>query len=95
MTPLVLFGTILTHLFGGSAGREGTAVQMGGSLSDQLTKWLGLNRENRRLTLIGGVAGGFSSVFGTPLAGAIFALEWMHTGKFRLNPFFQLFGRPL
>jgi H+/Cl- antiporter ClcA len=91
MTPLVLMGTILTHLFGGSAGREGTAVQMGGSLSDQLTKWLGLDRENRRLTLIGGVAGGFSSVFGTPLAGAIFALEWMHTGKFRPQSLFPAF----
>ncbi|WP_332912690.1 chloride channel protein [Algoriphagus boritolerans] len=72
MTPLVLFGTIFTHLFGGSAGREGTAVQMGGSLADQLTKWFSLNQENRRLIIICGVAGGFASVFGTPLAGAIF-----------------------
>ena len=66
MTPLVLFGTIFTHLFGGSAGREGTAVQMGGSLADQLTKLFSLNETDRRLILIAGVAGGFASVFGTP-----------------------------
>lgn len=91
MTPLVLFGTIFTHLFGGSAGREGTAVQMGGSLADQLTKWFSLNEENRRLILICGVAGGFASVFGTPLAGAIFSLEWMLTRKFRWESIFPAF----
>ncbi|WP_111668982.1 voltage-gated chloride channel family protein [Algoriphagus litoralis] len=91
MTPLVLFGTIFTHLFGGSAGREGTAVQMGGSLADQLTKWFSLNEENRRLILICGVAGGFASVFGTPLAGAIFSLEWMLTRKFRWESLFPAF----
>lgn len=88
MTPLVLFGTILTHLFGGSAGREGTAVQMGGSLADQLTKYFDLDSEDRRIILIAGVAGGFASVFGTPLAGAIFALEWMQHRKFRWKSMF-------
>jgi H+/Cl- antiporter ClcA len=83
MTPLVLFGTIFTHLFGGSAGREGTAVQMGGSLADQLTKVFSLGDNERRLILIAGVAGGFASVFGTPLAGAIFALEWMLNRKIK------------
>lgn len=91
MTPLVLFGTIFTHLFGGSAGREGTAVQMGGSLADQLTKWFSLNQENRRLIIICGVAGGFASVFGTPLAGAIFSLEWMLNRKFRWKSIFPAF----
>jgi H+/Cl- antiporter ClcA len=91
MTPLVLFGTIFTHLFGGSAGREGTAVQMGGSLADQLTKWFSLNTENRRLIIICGVAGGFASVFGTPLAGAIFSLEWMVTREFRWKSIFPAF----
>ncbi|SFA76985.1 voltage-gated chloride channel family protein [Algoriphagus aquimarinus] len=88
MTPLVLFGTILTHLFGGSAGREGTAVQMGGSLADQLTKYFKLHSEDRRIILIAGVAGGFASVFGTPLAGAIFALEWMQHRKIRWKSLF-------
>lgn len=83
MTPMVLLGTVITHLFGGSAGREGTAVQMGGSLADQLDKWFDLSQSDRRLILICGVAGGFASVFGTPLAGAFFALEWMLDRKVR------------
>ncbi|MBN7802293.1 voltage-gated chloride channel family protein [Algoriphagus aestuariicola] len=83
MTPLVLFGTIFTHLFGGSAGREGTAVQMGGSLADQLTKWFSLHKADRRIVIICGVSGGFASVFGTPLAGAVFSLEWMLVRKLR------------
>lgn len=91
MTPFVLFGTIITHLFGGSAGREGTAVQMGGSLADQLTRWFSLNQENRRLIIICGIAGGFASVFGTPLAGAIFSLEWMMTRRFRWESIFPAF----
>lgn len=91
MTPLVLFGTIFTHLFGGSAGREGTAVQMGGSLADQLTKWFSLQKENRRIIIICGVAGGFASVFGTPLAGAVFSLEWMLIRKFRWKSIFPAF----
>lgn len=91
MTPLVLFGTIFTHLFGGSAGREGTAIQMGGSLADQLTKVFSLPKTDRRLLLIAGVAGGFASVFGTPLAGAIFALEWMLHRKFQWKSLFPAF----
>lgn len=91
MTPLVLFGTIITHLFGGSAGREGTAVQMGGSLADQLNKWVSLDSLDRRILLISGVSAGFASVFGTPLAGAIFALEWMHTGQLRWRSMYPAF----
>lgn len=85
MAPLVLFGTLATHLFGGSAGREGTAVQMGGSLADQLTKIFKLNSEDRKLLLMAGIAGGFASVFGTPLAGAIFGLEVLAIGRMRTS----------
>lgn len=95
MTPLVLLGTILTHLFGGSAGREGTAVQMGGSLADQLTKYFHLDTDNRRIILIAGVAGGFASVFGTPFAGAIFALEWMLHRQIRWKSLFPAFWTAL
>ena len=81
MAPMVLGGTLLTHLFGGSAGREGTAVQMGGSLASTLGALLGLKSHDARILLMAGVAGGFAAVFGTPLAGAIFALEVLTRGK--------------
>ena len=81
MAPLVLIGTLVTHLFGGSAGREGTAVQMGGSLAGVLARWFHLGQENRRLMLMCGIAAGFGAVFGTPLTGAIFAMEVLVIGR--------------
>lgn len=83
MAPFVLGGTLVTHLFGGSAGREGTAVQMGGSLADTLGRLLRLSPDDRRILLTSGVAGGFGSVFGTPLAGAVFSLEFTQVGGLR------------
>ncbi len=91
MTPLVLLGTLLTHLFGGSAGREGTAVQMGASLADQMTKPLRLNKEDRRVLLMAGMSAGFASIFGTPLAGAVFGLEVLATGRLRYDAIFPCF----
>lgn len=81
MAPLVLIGTVLTHLFGGSAGREGTAVQMGASLADAALHRLRLSGPLRRQVLAAGVAGGFGSVFGTPIAGALFGLEFVVLGR--------------
>ncbi len=91
MAPLVLFGTLATHLFGGSAGREGTAVQMGGAIADQFTKWLKLTKEDRKILITIGVASGFASVFGTPLAGAVFALEWLVIGRVRYEAILPAF----
>ncbi len=85
MAPLVLFGTVLTHLFGGSAGREGTAVQIGGAIADRFTKALKLSKRDRKIVLIAGISAGFASVFGTPLAGGIFALEVLILGRMRLD----------
>lgn len=85
MTPMVLFGTLITHLFGGSAGREGTAVQMGGAIADQFSLLKFLKQDDRKLLLIMGVSAGFASVFGTPLAGAVFALEVMALGQMRFS----------
>jgi H+/Cl- antiporter ClcA len=81
MAPMVLVGTVLTHLFGGSAGREGTAVQMGASLSDFLAHRLRLGGSLRQQVLAAGVAGGFGSVFGTPIAGTLFGLEFVVLGR--------------
>jgi H+/Cl- antiporter ClcA len=81
MAPLVLIGTIITHLFGGSAGREGTAVQMGGAISDQFTRIFKLDNSDRKTLIILGISAGFASVFGTPLAGALFALELLYFSK--------------
>lgn len=81
MAPLVFLGTVLTHLFGGSVGREGTGVQIGGTIGNSLSKALKSSAEEKKILLISGVAAGFSSVFGTPLTGTIFALEVSKIGS--------------
>ncbi len=85
MAPLVLLGTVLTHLGGGSAGREGTAVQMSGAMADALARRLHLDPRERALALRAGMAAGFAALFGTPLAGCLFALEVVVTGSLALN----------
>jgi H+/Cl- antiporter ClcA len=81
MAPMVFIATLITHLFGGSAGREGTAVQMSGAIADQFTALFTLNPSDRKTLLILGISAGFASVFGTPMAGALFALEVLYFSK--------------
>ncbi len=85
MAPLVFIGTVITHLFGGSAGREGTAIQMSGSLTDGLSRVARLGPGDRRLMLIAALAGGFGAVFGVPIAGCVFALEVQAVGRMRYD----------
>ena len=81
MAPLVLLGTLATHLCGGSAGREGTAVQMGGSIASAMSRHFQLDTKALSELLMAGIAAGFGAVFGTPLAGAIFAVEVAVIGR--------------
>lgn len=83
LAPLVMLGTVAGHLFGASVGREGTAIQMSASISDGLARVLHLSRFHRRELLVAALAGGFGSVFGIPVAGAVFALEVQTVGRLR------------
>jgi H+/Cl- antiporter ClcA len=85
MAPLILLTTVITHLFGGSAGREGTAVQIGGSIAHWLGSWFKLSEADMRLLLTAGVTAGFGAVFGTPLAGTIFAMEVITIGRIQYS----------
>ncbi|ANI88952.1 voltage-gated chloride channel protein [Arachidicoccus ginsenosidimutans] len=85
MAPLVLATTVITHFFGGSAGREGTAIQIGGSIASFFARKFNLSKDDIRILLMMGIAAGFGSVFGTPLTGAIFALEVLTVGKINHN----------
>lgn len=91
MTPLVLITTVITHLFGGSAGREGTAIQIGGSMAHFIGKKFKLDSNDLRIFLISGVAAGFGAVFGTPVAGAIFALEVLVIGRIKYDALLPAF----
>jgi H+/Cl- antiporter ClcA len=85
IAPLVLATTLLTHLFGGSAGREGTAVQMGGGIASFFGRTLKLNQQDLRVLLMAGIAAGFAAVFGTPVTGTIFAMEVIAIGSIKYD----------
>lgn len=84
MAPLIFVATAVSHLFGASVGREGTAVQMSGSLADGwLNRVLRLRGDDRRTLLITSIAGGFGAVFGVPIAGCVFGLEVQAADRIR------------
>lgn len=86
MGPSIIGTTLLSHLGGASVGREGTALQMGGAIADQFSRLISLDTSERRTLLLCGVSAGFAAVFGTPIAAAVFALEFVHRRSWAFLP---------
>jgi H+/Cl- antiporter ClcA len=82
MAPLIFFSTLVTHLFGGSAGREGAALQLGGSIGNGLGTLFRFEEKDRNIMIMCGMSAAFSALFGTPMAAAIFAMEVVSVGVF-------------
>ncbi len=81
MTPLIYFSTLLTHLVGGSAGREGAALQMGGSIGNSIGRFFHIEKqEDKNVLIMCGMSGAFSALFGTPIAATIFSMEVVSVG---------------
>lgn len=80
MAPLIVLSTILTHAFGGSAGREGAALQLGGSLGGTFAKYLKMDEYDHKIMIMCGMSAAFSALFGTPLTATIFAMEVISVG---------------
>lgn len=80
MVPLIFISTVITHLLGGSAGREGAALQLGGSIGSQIGKLLKLDEKDMHLITLCGMSGVFAALFGTPLTATFFAMEVISVG---------------
>ena len=78
--PLVFLSTIITHLVGGSSGREGAILQIGGSISSKIGRWMRLDDKDSRVITMCGMSAAFSALFGTPLTAAVFAMEVVSVG---------------
>ncbi len=80
MAPLIFISTVLTHLFGGSAGREGAALQLGGSIGNSLGRAFRFDEKDQHIMIMCGMSAAFSALFGTPMAAAIFSMEVVSVG---------------
>ncbi len=87
MAPLIFISTIISHLFGASVGREGAALQLGGSLGYNIGKALKLTKSDMHIMVMSGMSAMFSALFGTPVGAAVFALEVTCVGKIRYPAF--------
>lgn len=80
LVPVIFVSTVITHLFGGSAGREGAALQIGGSLGSNFARLFRFDDKDRRLATLCGMSAVFAALFGTPLTATVFALEVISVG---------------
>lgn len=80
MAPLIFLGTVITHLLGGSAGREGAALQLGGSIGYNVGRLFRLSKSDMHIIVMSGMSGVFAALFGTPLTAAFFAIEVISVG---------------
>lgn len=87
MAPLIFVSTVITHLLGGSAGREGAALQLGGSIGSQIGRLFRLDEKDMHLITLCGMSGVFSALFGTPLTAAFFSLEVISIGIIHYSAF--------
>lgn len=85
MTPLILLSTVITHMYGGSAGREGAALQIGGSVGNFLGKFINLDDHDKKIFIMSGMSAAFSALFGTPVAAAIFSIEVVSVGAMQYS----------
>ena len=88
LAPLIFLGSVLTHLTGGSAGREGAALQIGGALSAGLGRLFRLGERSTNTIIQCGMAGLFSALFGTPVAAVVFSMEVINVGRFQYSALF-------
>ena len=87
VAPLIFIATVLTHLGGGSAGREGAALQLGGSIGNFIGKIFRIDENDRKVIIMCGMSAAFSALFGTPLTAAFFAMEVISIGIFYYSNF--------
>lgn len=78
--PLIFISTLLSHVVSASAGREGAALQLGGSLGNVIGKAIHLDEKDRKIAIMCGMSAGFAALFGTPLAAGVFAMEVISIG---------------
>ncbi|MDF2608411.1 MAG: clcA [Bacillales bacterium] len=83
MGPLVYIGTFITVFFGGSTGREGAAVQMGGSIAEAVNQYFKITKLDKKILLMSGISAGFGAAFGTPITGTVFGMEMVALGKMK------------
>ena len=87
MAPLIFLATVITHMYGGSAGREGAALQIGGSLGSYIGELLKINKNGKKIFVMSGMSAAFSALFGTPVTASIFAMEVASVGNMQYGSF--------